>query len=150
MRERLISETKAAMLSKNKVRLSTLRLINAAIKDRDIAVRTEDNSKGVDDSEIIKILAKMIKQRIESINQYEEAGRIELAEGERNEMEIIKEFLPKQLNDEETILAVEEVIKNTKSSSIRDIGKVMIELKKKYTGKADFSKISELVKEKLS
>ena len=150
MRERLISETKAAMLSKNKVRLSTLRLINAAIKDRDIAVRTEDNSKGVDDSEIIKILAKMIKQRIESINQYEEAGRIELAEGERNEMEIIKEFLPKQLNDKEILLAVEEVIKNTKSSSIRDIGKVMIELKKKYTGKADFSKISELVKEKLS
>ena len=150
MRERLISETKAAMLSKNKVRLSTLRLINAAIKDGDIAVRTEDNSKGVDDSEIIKILAKMIKQRIESINQYEEAGRIELAEGERNEMEIIKEFLPKQLNDKETILAVEEVIKNTKSSSIRDIGKVMTELKKKYTGKADFSKISELVKEKLS
>ena len=150
MRDRLVSETKAAMLSKNKVRLSTLRLINAAIKDRDIAVRTEENSKGVDDSEIIKILAKMIKQRIESINQYEEAGRIELAENEKKEMEVIKEFLPKQLNEKEISSAVEEVIGYTNSSSIRDIGKVMSELKKKYAGKADFSKISELVKEKLS
>ena len=150
MRQRLVSETKSAMLSKNKERLSTLRLINAAIKDRDIAVRSEENYEGVNDKEIIQILAKMIKQRIESIKQYEEAGRIELAESERNEMRIIQEFLPKQLNDDELKKAVIEVIKNTNSSSIRDIGKVMSELKKKYAGKADFSKMSEIVKNTLS
>tara|TARA_B100000900_G_C20318645_1_gene609198 strand:- start:200 stop:652 length:453 start_codon:yes stop_codon:yes gene_type:complete len=150
MRQRLVSETKSAMLSKNKERLSTLRLINAAIKDRDIAVRSEENYEGVDDNEIIKILAKMIKQRIDSIKQYEEAGRIELAESERNEMKVIQEFLPKQMSEDEIKNAVIKVINDTNSSSIRDIGKVMSELKKKYAGKADFSKISEIVKNSLS
>tara|TARA_B100001057_G_scaffold489256_1_gene575180 strand:- start:726 stop:1178 length:453 start_codon:yes stop_codon:yes gene_type:complete len=150
MRQRLVSETKIAMLSKNKERLSTLRLINAAIKDRDIAVRSEENYEGVNDQEIIQILSKMIKQRVESIKQYEEAGRIELAESERNEMKVIQEFLPKQMNENEIKNAVIQVIKDTNSSSIRDIGKVMNELKKKYAGKADFSKISEIVKNTLS
>ncbi len=147
MRDRLAEQTKVALLAQNKERLSTLRLINAAIKDRDIAARSEENALGVSDFEILKILAKMVKQRIDSIRMYEEAGRIELAESERSEILVIEEFMPKQLSDVEVDKVVEETIAFTNATSIRDMGRVMALLKEKYSGKADFAKVSLKVKE---
>ena len=147
MRDRLAEQTKAALLAQNKERLSTLRLINAAIKDRDIAASSEENALGVSDFEILKILAKMVKQRIDSIRMYEEAGRIELAESERSEILVIEEFMPKQLSDVEVDKVVEETIAFTNATSIRDMGRVMALLKEKYSGKADFAKVSLRVKE---
>ena len=138
------------MKSQNKERLSTLRLVMAAIKDRDIAVRTEENSLGVNDEEIIQILTQMIKQRNDSISFYEEAGRVKLAEAENSEIAIIKEFLPKQLSDSEVKSAVIEIIKLEQANSIRDMGRVIGKLKEKYAGRVDFSIIAPLVKKILS
>lgn len=146
IRERLASETKEAMKAKETVRLSTLRLISAAIKDRDIAARSEENTQGVSDEDILGILAKMIKQREESAAVYDEAGRIELAEGERAEIEVIRKFLPKQLTDEEVEAAIAEAIAETEASSIRDMGKIMAHLKGRYTGQMDFGKVGARVK----
>ena len=123
-----------------------MRLINAAIKDRDIAVRSEENTEGVSDQEILVILSNMVKQRKHSITQYEEGGRIELAEREREEINIIEDFLPVQLTEEETNLEINKIISENKDYNIRDIGKVMTELKKNFTGRMDFAKASSLVK----
>ena len=146
MRKRLSEATKDAMRAKDKARLSTLRLINAAIKDRDIAARTETNPDGVSDAEILSILAKMIKQRQDSAKAYEEAGRIELGEGERQEIKIIEEFLPKQLGDSEVEAAIKAAIAESGAESIRDMGKVMGVLKAKYTGQMDFGKAGAIIK----
>lgn len=146
MRKRLSENTKDAMRAKDKPRLSTLRLINAAIKDRDIAARSEDNPDGVSDTEILAILGKMIKQRQDSAKAYEEAGRIELGEGERAEIKVIEEFLPKQLTDSEVTTAIEDAIKSVGATSIRDMGKVMGILKSKYTGQMDFGKTGAAIK----
>ena len=146
IRERLSAETKEAMKARESTRLATLRLIMAAIKDRDIAARSEDNAGGVSDDEILSILAKMIKQREESARIYDEAGRIELAEGEREEIEVIRRFLPKQLSSDEVQAAIKEAIAATDASSIRDMGKIMGHLKSKYTGQMDFGKVGAEVK----
>ena len=146
MRKRLSEATKDAMRAKDKARLSTLRLINAAIKDRDIAARTETNPDGVSDAEILSILAKMIKQRQDSAKAYEEAGRIELGEGERQEIKVIEEFLPKQLGDSEVEAAIKAAIAESGAESIRDMGKVMGVLKAKYTGQMDFGKAGAIIK----
>lgn len=146
IRERLSAETKEAMKARESTRLATLRLIMAAIKDRDIAARSEDNAGGVSDDEILSILAKMIKQREESARIYDEAGRIELAEGEREEIEVIRRFLPKQLSPDEVQAAIKEAIAATDASSIRDMGKIMGHLKSKYTGQMDFGKVGAEVK----
>ena len=146
MRKKIDIEFKLAMKSQNKERLSTLRLITAAIKDRDIAVRTEENSSGVLDNEIIGILTQMIKQRNDSISYYQEAGRMELAESENSEIKIIKEFLPRQLSSDEIELAVIETIEAEKAESIRDMGRVIGKLKDKYAGRVDFSVIAPMVK----
>ena len=146
MRDRINSAVKQAMLDKEKVRLGTLRLINAAIKDRDIAVRGEGNVDGVSDDDILGILAKMIKQRQESAATYQEAGRIELSEQELNEIKIIEEFLPKQLSEDEIKAAVQSVIADVGADSIRDMGKVMGALKSKYAGQVDFGKAGGAVK----
>jgi uncharacterized protein YqeY len=140
---------KQAMLDKEKNRLGTLRLINAAIKDRDIAARSEGNFDGVSDDDILSILAKMIKQRIDSASTYEEAGRLELAEQERSEIKVIEEFLPKQLSDDETREAVQAAITAVGAASIRDMGKVMGSLKSQYAGQMDFGKAGGAVKELL-
>ena len=150
MRKRLSDSTKDAMRAKDKARLSTLRLINAAIKDRDIAARSEANPDGVSDSEILSILAKMIKQRQDSAKAYDEAGRIELAEGERNEIKVIEEFLPKQLSDSEVEAAIKAAIKEAGAESIRDMGKVMGVLKTKFTGQMDFGKTGAVIKKILA
>ncbi len=149
IRKRISSEMKEAMKAKDQVRLSTLRLINAAIKDRDIAERCEENQDGVTDQEILSILAKMIKQRQDSANTYDEAGRIELADGERAEIAVIQEFLPKQLSDSELETAVQTAISETGATSVRDMGKIMGVLKSRYAGQMDFAKAGAQVKSTL-
>ncbi len=144
---------KTDMSEKDAQRLSTLRLINAAIKDRDIANRGEGGDgadEGVGGDEILQILGKMVKQRHESVRAYEEGGRLELAEQERDEITVIEEFLPRQLDESETAAAVETAIANTGATSIRDMGKVMGELKSKYTGQMDFGSVGPMVKARLS
>ena len=146
MRSVLDKNLKEAIKSQEKQRLATLRLINAAIKDRDIAVRSEENTEGVSDSEIILILSNMVKQRKQSIVQYEEGGRIELAERERQEIKIIEEFLPNQLNEQEIREEVSKIIESKDQLSIKDMGKIMGELKTKFSGRMDFGNASEIVK----
>ena len=146
MRSELDSHLKEAIKSQDKQRLATLRLINAAIKDRDIAVRSEENTEGVSDNEIVLILSNMVKQRKQSIIQYEEGGRIELAERERREIEIIQEFLPIQLSDEEIKVEILKMIEAKEELSIKDMGKIMGELKVNFSGRMDFGKASEIVK----
>lgn len=146
IRARVTDDLKTAMKAKEAERLSTLRLINAAIKDRDIAARGEGREEGVGDDEVLAILGKMVKQRQESARAYEEAGRIELAEKELSEITIIEDFLPRQLSEAEVTAAIEAAIAETQASSIRDMGKVMGTLKSKYTGQIDFGKAGAGVK----
>ena len=149
MRKKLDIELKLAMKSQNMERLSTLRLITAAIKDRDIIVRTEENSSGVLDDEILSILTQMIKQRKDSISYYRDAGRVDLADAENKEIAIIKEFLPKQLSSEEIENAVIQTINDEHAVSVRDMGRVIGKLKEQYAGRVDFSVIAPLVKKVL-
>ena len=146
MREIINTAVKDAMRSKDKLRLSTLRLVNAAIKDKDIALRTEDRPDGVSSSEILQILGKMVKQRQESAKAYEEGGRLELAEQELSEIKIIEEFLPRQLSDDEVSKVIKDTIALVGASSIRDMGKVMSSLKCQYTGQLDFGKVGAMIK----
>lgn len=150
LRTRISDALKQAMKDKDTNRLSTLRLINAAIKDRDIAARTGDGDAGVAESEVLAILGKMVKQRQESARAYEEGGRLDLAEQERGEIEIIEEFLPRQLNEKETDAAIEAAISDLGAESIRDMGKVIGALKSKYTGQMDFGAVGPRVKDRLS
>ena len=150
MRETINSAIKDAMRSKDKLRLSTLRLVNAAIKDKDIALRTEDRPEGVSSSEILQILGKMVKQRQESAKAYEEGGRLELAEQELSEITIIEEFLPRQLSDDEVKKVIKDTIASVGANSIRDMGKVMGSLKGQYTGQLDFGKAGAMIKELLN
>ena len=146
MRSELDANLKEAIKSQEKQRVATLRLINAAIKDRDIAVRSEENTEGVSDAEIILILSNMVKQRKQSIIQYEEGGRVELAEREREEIKIIQEFLPNQLSDEEIHIEISKIIDAQEQLTIKDMGKIMSDLKEKFSGRMDFGKASGIVK----
>lgn len=150
MRDRVNSALKQAMKDKQPERLSTLRLINAAIKDRDIDARSDGNDEGVPDSEILAILGKMAKQRQESARAYEEGGRLDLAERERAEIVIIEEFLPHQLSQAEVDKAIDAAVAEIGAQSIRDMGKVMAALKAKYTGQMDFGAVGPAVKDRLS
>lgn len=149
MRTRINAAMKAAMKDKDAARLSTVRLINAAIKDRDIALRGEGDDAGVSDADILGILGKMVKQRQESARAFDEGGRLELAEKERNEITVIEDFLPRQLSAAEAEKAVDAAIAETGAESIRDMGKVMGALKAKYTGQMDFGAVGPMVKAKL-
>ena len=149
MRSRITADLKEAMKAKDAERLSTLRLINAAIKDREIAARGEGEGDEIGEDAILAILGKMVKQRQESARQYEEGGRFELAEKELSEISVIEGYLPRQLDDAETEAAVAAAITAVGAASIRDMGKVMAELKGKYTGQMDFGKVGPLVKAKL-
>jgi len=149
MHERFNEALKVALKSQDKVRISTLRLINAAIKDRDIADRTDNGGAGVSEDVVLEILAKMIKQRRESLSAYEEAGRLDLADQERSEIVIIQEFMPRQLEDDEIIAAVDAALAEVRAETLKDMGKVMGLLKQKYTGQMDFGKAGARVKEKL-
>ena len=154
MKSRVNDALKDAMRARDAVRLSTLRLINAAIKDRDIAARggleRADQAPGVTDEEVLQILAKMVKQRQESIRSYEEGGRLELAERERAEIAVIEEFLPKQLDDAEVEAAIGAAIDEVGANSLRDMGKVMGALKSRYTGQMDFGAVGPQVKARLA
>jgi len=149
LREQVNTALKQAMRDKDSDRLGTLRLISAAIKDQDIAVRGTGAEGGVGDPEILQILGKMTKQRNESVRAYEEAGRIDLAEREQQEIRVIEEFLPRQLSDDEVADAVTKAISQTGADSIRDMGKVMGKLKESYTGQMDFGAVGPMVKDKL-
>jgi uncharacterized protein YqeY len=149
MREKINAALKQAMRDKAAVRLSTLRLVNAAIKDRDIAARSEGNEEGASEGEVLAILGKMTKQRLESARAYEEGGRIDLAEREREEITVIEEFLPRQLNEDEVATAVNDAIAEIGAESIRDMGKVMGILKGRYTGQMDFGSVGPVVKDRL-
>ena len=150
LRSRINAAMKQAMKDKSAERLSTIRLINAAIKDRDIAARTEGKENGVGDDEVLAILAKMTKQRQESAKTYEEAGRLDLSERELAEIKVIEEFLPRQLTDDEIRLAISAAINEVGADSIRDMGKVMGTLKSKHAGQMDFGAVGPLVKNNLS
>jgi uncharacterized protein YqeY len=145
LRERFNESLKEAMKARQAKRLSTLRLIMAAVKDRDIAGRTETSREGVSDDEILQLLTKMIKQREESAATYDSGGRPELAE-----IAIIREYMPRQLSPDETRAAVAAVVGETGAGSIKDMGKVMAALKERYTGQMDFAKAGATVKELLS
>ncbi|MFC2969754.1 GatB/YqeY domain-containing protein [Acidimangrovimonas pyrenivorans] len=149
LRDRISAALKDAMRNKEAERLSTLRLINAAIKDKDIAARGEGNDAGVTDADILAILGRMVKQRQESARAYEEGGRLELAEKEQAEIAVIEDFLPRQLSEDEVTEAIAEAIAETGASSIRDMGKVMGTLKGKYTGQMDFGAVGPMVKDRL-
>ncbi|SFJ16350.1 GatB/YqeY domain-containing protein [Celeribacter neptunius] len=149
MRSRLNAALKTAMKEKDSERLATLRLINAAIKDREIANRGEGEDVVVSDDDVLGILGKMVKQRQESAKAFEEGARLELAEKERSEITVIEEFLPRQLNADEVAKAIETAISETGAESIRDMGKVMGALKSKFTGQMDFGAAGPMVKEKL-
>ncbi len=150
LRNEINSAMKEAMKEKAQLRLSTLRLINAAIKDRDIAARAEGVEDGVDDSEILAILGKMTRQRQESAKTYEEAGRLDLSERELSEIQVIEYFLPRQLSVDEIEIEVTKVIDEQGASSIRDMGRVMACLKERFTGQMDFGSVGPIVKKKLS
>jgi len=145
MRDRLMSETKAALKAQNKPRLSALRLISAALQERDIAARA-----AIPDQEIPALLQKMIKQRRESLAIYEKAGRTEQAAQEATEIAVIATFLPKQMSDGEMNAAIAAAITETGAASMKDMGKVIGVLRGKYAGQMDFGKASGLVKAKLS
>jgi uncharacterized protein YqeY len=150
LRMRISDALKQAMKDKAAERLSTLRLINAAIKDKDIAARAGGNDDGVPEAEVLSILSKMSKQRLESARAYEEGGRLDLADRERSEIEVIEEFLPRQLSAEETTAAVDAAVAEIGATSIRDMGKVMGLLKERYTGQMDFGAVGPMIKDRLS
>jgi len=150
LRQQLNDAMKDAMKAKDAKRLATLRLVLAALKDRDIAARTEDSRELLGDDEILTLLAKMIKQREESAAAYDAGNRPELAAGERAEIAVIRDFMPKQMDDAETAAAINAVIADVGASSIKDMGKVMAALKERYAGQMDFSKASAATKAALS
>jgi len=138
------------MRSKDKLRLSTLRLINAAIKDKEISLRGADGgAEGLSEDDVLALLGKMVKQRQESVRAYEEGGRLELAEREQAEIGVIEEFLPRKLDADEIDAAIGAAIASVGAEGIRDMGKVMGELKSRFTGQMDFGKVGPMVKDRL-
>lgn len=149
LRDKLQFALKEAMRAREPDRLSTLRLINAAIKDREIALRGE-GAEDVGEAEITAILSRMVKQRQESARAYEEGGRLELAQKELDEIRVIEEFLPRQLSGEEVEAAIAAAIAEVGANGIRDMGKVMAALKGRHTGQMDFTAVGPMVKARLS
>tara|TARA_B100000700_G_scaffold150751_1_gene167390 strand:- start:204 stop:659 length:456 start_codon:yes stop_codon:yes gene_type:complete len=149
LRNEISNAYKSAMKQKEAVTVSTLRLILAAIKDRDIAARLKGNSDGITNDEILSLMQSMIKQRGDSIDAYEKGGRMELAHREAEEIAIIEGFLPAQMTPETVLSAVEEVIKDVNAETLKDMGKVMATLKQRFAGQMDFAKASSIVKGKL-
>ena len=150
LRTQFTEDMKQAMRTKDEVGLSTLRLINAAIKDKDIAARTAESREGIKDEQILSLLQAMIKQRQESIKMYLQGKRQDLADKEAAEIKVIEKYLPKQLSDDEMKALVQKTITAVGATNVKDMGKVMAELKAKYSGQMDFSKVGGLVKEKLA
>jgi len=150
LREKISEQFNTALKSKNKTEISTLRLILAAIKERDIANRTGGKKEVINEQEIIKALKKMKKQRQESADLYKKGGRNELFEAELSEIKIIDKFLPKELSEEETKKICKQIVESLGATSLKDMGKIMGELKKKHANDIDFSKVNVIVKGLLS
>ena len=146
MRERIAQAMKDALKSKDQATLSTIRLIVAALKDRDIAARSNNNHDGISDDEILSMLQTMIKQRKESAKMYVDGGRPELADAEKAEIFLIQRFLPQQLSKDDIKKTITEAIAQTNADSIKDMGKVMAYLKEQHAGQMDFSAASQMVK----
>ena len=149
MRERLSDELKAAMKAKDTRVVATVRLILAALKDRDIAARGKGNADGIDESEILQMLQTMVKQRRDSIELYEKGGRLDLAQQEAEEIEIIRRFMPAQMSEEEVAGAVADLVAELEASSLKDMGRTMAALRERYAGQMDFAKASAIVKKQL-
>ena len=146
LREQIKSELVAAMKAKDEAKVSTLRMIGATLKDKDIAARPSGKTDGISDDEILSMFQTMIKQRRESIELYEKGGRSDLADKEKKEIEIISAFLPAQMDDEAVKSAIEAEIQAVGASSMKDMGKVMGALRAKYAGQMDFGKASGIIK----
>jgi len=149
LRDQFNEALKTAMKAKDARRVGTLRMILAAVKDRDIAARSEDNRELVSDEDLLTLLTKMVKQREESAEIYDKGNRPELAAQEREEIAIIREFMPRQMSAEEARTAISAVIAEVGAGSVKDMGKVMGALKARYAGQMDFGKAGGLVKELL-
>ena len=150
LRQQLNDALKAAMKAQDKRRVSTLRLILAALKDRDIAARSGDNGDGISETDILGMLQTMIRQRQDSTEQFKQGGRKDLADKEQEEIAVIQDFLPDQLDEGEVGEACREVVAELEAGGLKDMGRVMGELKSRYTGRMDFAKASAVVKELLS
>ena len=150
LREKIEVDYKNALKSKDKNKISTYRLILSGIKDLDINNRSGPNKKDTDDEDIKKLLKKMIKQRSESIEVYKKNNRNDLLEIEENEVNVLSEYLPKQMSEEETISICKQIIEKTGANSIKEMGKVMGELKQNYSDTTDFSKAGALIKDLLT
>lgn len=146
LRTRINESIKTAMKEKDTVRVSTLRLVTAAVKDRDIAARAEDRCEGINDGEILSLLSKMVKQRKESAQTYEDNGRPELAEREREEIEIIQEFMPQPLSEDEMKTIIAGLVEESGATCLKDMGKIMGQLKSGYAGRVDMGKAGAVVK----
>lgn len=150
IREQIKSVLKEAMIAKNSHKVSTLRLIMAAIKDRDIAARVKDNPDGIKDDEILSLMQSMVKQRRDSITMYENGGRLELAEQEASEIKIIEDFLPKQMSEDEIATVVDNLITELGATSLKDMGSTMAALRERFAGQMDFGKASAIIKARLA
>lgn len=150
LRDELRDTLKQALKEQDKCTLSTVRLILAALKDRDIAARGKGNDEGIGDDEILSMLQTMVRQRLESIAMFEQGGRVELAEAEREEIVVLERFLPRQLDEVEISEAVQRAIAETSSKTLKDMGKVMTMLREDHAGEMNFGKASVVVKEMLS
>lgn len=150
LRNQITEALKTAMKGKDEIGLATVRLMQAALKDRDIAARSKGNMDGISDDEILSMLQSMIKQRRDSIAMYEQGDRPELAEREAKEIDVIETFLPEQMDDDAMGGAIDEVIGEMKAETMKDMGRVMAALKERYAGSMDFTKASGMVKAKLS
>ena len=150
LRDEIKLKLNECLKNQDKKSISTLRLVLADVNDRDIAARSSGNNSGISDDEIKLLLQTMIKQRKESADIYEKAGRVELLESENKEIEIISCFLPKQMTNVEISEAIEKIIKETNASSIKDMGSLMSKLKRDYAGRCDFSLVAKIAREKLS
>ena len=149
LRERLSEDMKTAMRAKDQRALSTIRMVLAELKLRDINAREKGNTTGVGDAEIVDMMQKLVRQRRDSIEAYEKGGRPELAQQEAEEIAVIERYLPKGLSDEDTAKAIAEAIAATGATTVKDMGRIMARLKEQYAGQMDFGKVGALVKQKL-
>lgn len=149
LRQQFNEALKTAMLAKDSRTVSTVRLIVAALKDRDIAARSRGVTDGIPDDEVLQMLQQMVKQRRESITLYEQGARLDLAQQEKEEIDIISRFLPKQMSEEETAEAIKAVVAEIEAATLKDMGRVMAVLKERFAGTMDFTKASALVKAQL-
>lgn len=150
LRNQLNDALKSALRSKDNTGVATIRLIMAALKDRDIQARTKGNAEGISDEEILGLLQSMVKQRRDSIDAYRQGGRNDLAEREEEEISVIERFLPRQLSGDETETAVREAIDEIDAGGLKDMGRVMSHLKERYPGRMDFSQASKIAKQHLA